>query len=69
MISLASTIANINPIKVWGKVTRIVGLVVEGYCPASSLGSLCQLTPLGKGSEPVYAEVVGFKDSRALLMP
>ncbi len=64
-----SAIASINPIKVWGKVTRIVGLVVEGHCPSSSIGSLCQLTPLDRNSEPVMAEIVGFKDSRALLMP
>jgi len=64
-----SAITSLNPIKVWGKVTRIVGLVVEGYCPASSIGSLCQLTPLDKNSEPVMAEIVGFKDTRALLMP
>lgn len=69
MTSASSTIATLNPIKVWGKVTRIVGLVVEGYCPAASIGSLCQLTPLDKGGEPVFAEIVGFKDSRALLMP
>ncbi|MCB2214702.1 MAG: FliI/YscN family ATPase [Desulfobulbaceae bacterium] len=61
-------IAAINPIKVWGKVTRIVGLVVEGYCPHASVGSLCEISPLGGGA-PVHAEIVGFNDLRALLMP
>jgi flagellum-specific ATP synthase len=69
MTSASSAIANLNPIKVWGKVTKIVGLVVEGYCPTASIGSLCELTPLKKGSDVVLAEVVGFKESRALLMP
>jgi flagellum-specific ATP synthase len=69
MTSASSVIASINPIKVWGKVTKIIGLVVEGYCPAASIGSLCQLTPLNEDNDPVFAEVVGFKDSRALLMP
>ena len=55
-------------VKVCGKVTKIVGLVVEGYCPEASVGTLCELTPLGAGA-PIPAEVVGFRDSRALLMP
>ncbi|MBU0943588.1 MAG: FliI/YscN family ATPase [Proteobacteria bacterium] len=59
---------SINPIRIWGKVTRIVGLIVEGYCPYASIGSLCELTPLDD-TPPVLAEIVGFKDSRALLMP
>ena len=55
-------------ITVSGKVTRIIGLVVEGYCPHSSIGTLCRITPLHKGP-PVFAEVVGFQNSKALLMP
>ncbi|BHH83370.1 FliI/YscN family ATPase [Desulforhopalus sp. 52FAK] len=58
----------INVIKIWGKVTRIVGLVIEGHCPHASIGSLCELTPIDDG-EKIYAEIVGFKDSIALLMP
>ena len=57
-----------NVIKIWGKVTRIVGLVIEGHCPHASIGSLCELTPIDDG-EKIYAEIVGFKDSIALLMP
>ena len=68
MKDLADSIRHLNPIQVRGKVTKIVGLVVEGYCPSASVGTLCELTPLD-GSEPVPAEVVGFRDSRALLMP
>jgi len=64
----ASHINDLNIIKVWGKVTRIVGLVIEGYCPHASIGSLCQLTPIDGGSA-IHAEIVGFKDSKALLMP
>lgn len=63
-----SNLEAVNTVKVWGKVTRIIGLVVEGYCPQSSVGSLCELTPASGGS-PVFAEVVGFRDNQALLMP
>jgi len=59
---------NLNVIKVWGKITRIVGLVIEGYCPHSSIGSLCELTTVD-GSQKIYAEIVGFRDGKALLMP
>ena len=62
-------LADLNPIKVWGKVTRIVGLVVEGYCPHASVGSLCEILPLDEKNKPVFAEIVGFQDHRALLMP
>lgn len=62
------SLKTVQPIRIWGKVTRIVGLIVEGHCPYASIGSLCELTPLDNGT-PVLAEIVGFKDSRALLMP
>jgi flagellum-specific ATP synthase len=58
----------LNVIKVWGKITRIVGLVIEGYCPHSSIGSLCELTTVD-GEQTIYAEIVGFNDGKALLMP
>jgi flagellum-specific ATP synthase len=65
---LMQRLEGLNTFSVAGKVTKIVGLVVEGYCPASTVGSLCELVPLN-GGVPVPAEVVGFRDSRALLMP
>ncbi len=68
MEKLLQCVDNLNPLQVSGKVTKIVGLVVEGYCPAATIGTLCELVPLGNGS-PVPAEVVGFRDGRALLMP
>ncbi|MBM9602972.1 FliI/YscN family ATPase [Desulfopila inferna] len=63
-----SSLENLQTIKVYGKVTRIVGLVIEGHCPNSTIGSLCRISTLDKDSG-IYAEVVGFRDSRALLMP
>ncbi len=68
MKHLAEELRGMNTLRVRGKVTNIVGLVVEGYCPDSSVGTLCELTPRD-GGPPVPAEVVGFRDSRALLMP
>ncbi|TYP00210.1 type III secretion system FliI/YscN family ATPase [Geothermobacter ehrlichii] len=68
MERLLEKLSGFNPMKVCGKVAQIVGLVVEGYCPTATVGTLCQLQPLN-GEEPVLAEVVGFRGDRALLMP
>ncbi|MFT5698035.1 MAG: flagellum-specific ATP synthase [Desulforhopalus sp.] len=68
MIFDTTKVTNLNVIKIWGKVTRIVGLVIEGYCPHASIGSLCEITPIDSGQK-VYAELVGFKDKVSLLMP
>jgi flagellum-specific ATP synthase len=68
MEALLGELRGLDTLRVRGKVTNIVGLVVEGYCPAASVGTLCELLPQD-GSLPVPAEVVGFRDGRALLMP
>ena len=51
-----------------GRVTKLVGLVIEGDGPAASVGELCQIHPRGGGT-PIEAEVVGFREDRILLMP
>ncbi len=58
----------INPIRVNGKVSEIVGLMVEGNGPAASIGEVCGIVPVN-GDLPLEAEVVGFKNGRVLLMP
>jgi flagellum-specific ATP synthase len=57
----------IRPIKFQGKVTQVVGLVLEGHCPEASVGTLCEIHP--KTGTPIPAEVVGFRDNKTLLMP
>lgn len=62
------TISDIDTIRVFGKVTQILGLIIEGHGPGSSVGELCDIyTKWGK--ESVEAEVVGFKGERIQLMP
>ena len=68
MPNAANTINKFSPIRVYGKVHRIVGLVVEGSCPRSSIGSLCEITPQQQGAV-IPAEIVGYNNNRALLMP
>ncbi len=52
-----------------GKVSKIVGLTIESVGPDASLNDLCMILPKNSRLEPVYAEVVGFKDNNVLLMP
>ena len=51
-----------------GKVSKIVGLTIESIGPDAKLNDLCKIYSPDK-SQTMFAEVVGFKDSRVLLMP
>ncbi|TDQ39648.1 flagellar protein export ATPase FliI [Aureibacillus halotolerans] len=53
----------------YGKVSRVVGLMIESIGPASSIGDVCYIHVGKGGREPVAAEVVGFKGEHLLLMP
>jgi flagellum-specific ATP synthase len=60
-------VEKINSIRFQGKVTQVVGLVIEGYCPDAAVGTLCEIYP--QNGAPIPAEVVGFRDNKTLLMP
>ncbi|MCL2699869.1 MAG: flagellar protein export ATPase FliI [Defluviitaleaceae bacterium] len=51
-----------------GKVSQVVGLTIESLGPDVRLGNTCYIRAT-KHSEPVLAEVVGFRSSSILLMP
>lgn len=68
MEQILQSLNRLNPVRVRGKVTRIVGMVIEGHCPRATIGSLCEIMPLD-GQDCMLAEVVGFRDQSALLMP
>lgn len=57
-----------DPIVVAGRVVQAVGLVIEGYGTATTVGELCEIST-EYGAQPIAAEVVGFRDDRMLLMP
>jgi flagellum-specific ATP synthase len=50
-----------------GKVTAVTGLLIQGYLPGASVGSICQVIPANH-EKPFFAEVVGFKDRSVLMM-
>jgi len=51
-----------------GKITKIIGLVIESDGPSINLGELCYIYPR-TDAPPLPAEVVGFRENRVLLMP
>ncbi len=56
------------PIRATGRVTNVVGLVVEARGPVSCLGTVCDIhTATNKSA--IAAEVSGFRDHSVLLMP
>jgi len=61
-------IEGLDPIEIYGKVSEVIGLLVEGYDPGTSIGKMCQIYPNGD-MRPISAEVMGFKKNKVLLMP
>jgi len=61
-------INSVETLKISGKITQIVGLVIESQGPSVNLGDLCYISPRNEGAK-IPAEVVGFKQNRVLLMP
>jgi flagellum-specific ATP synthase len=55
-------------VRVNGCVTQVVGLVVESTGPRAAVGEVCEIH-YHRNKPPVMAEVVGFRENRALLMP
>ncbi|AHD05959.1 flagellar protein export ATPase FliI [Paenibacillus larvae] len=58
----------LDPVRVNGKVTQVIGLTVESEGPDASIGDVCYIYPL-KSDQPLKAEVVGFRDNKVILMP
>jgi flagellum-specific ATP synthase len=54
-------------IKKTGKISQIIGLIIESNGPGVSIGSICTIQ--SKNRPPVEAQVVGFRDNKTLLMP
>mgnify|MGYP001559293577 CR=1 FL=1 len=54
-------------IRSFGRITRVVGLMVESSGPSAKIGELCEVELEDKTRRP--AEVVGFRDGKLMLMP
>lgn len=58
-----------DPIKLNGRVTQLVGLIIESLGPNVCLGEICMIKPRTLNLPPIAAEVVGFKEAKIQLMP
>ena len=59
--TLIRHVNSIDTIQVAGKVTQVVGTVIEGHCPDASIGRLCDIFSPHRAA-PVEAEIVGFRE-------
>jgi flagellum-specific ATP synthase len=59
---------DIVPPRITGRVRQIIGLIIECEGLSVPVGSVCTVRP-GTQGDPVPAEVVGFREDTALLMP
>lgn len=66
---LTNAIDACEAIKMNGKITQVIGLVIEAKGPNVSLGELCYVCSRFPDVEPIPAEVVGFRQGFVLLMP
>lgn len=68
---LIEQIPQIPTFKKFGRVTRVVGLMIESQGPDSSIGDVCKIhvETSKNGHQIILAEVVGFKDEIVVLMP
>lgn len=64
---LKKVINEAETIKVNGKVTRVVGMVIEGVGIGMALGEMCRIYPVDGRS--LICEVVGFSGGKVFLMP
>ncbi len=59
---------NAKLLKLYGQVTQVIGLTVEAKGINASIGEVCEIV-IPDEEDPVQAEVVGFRDGSAILMP
>lgn len=70
-VDLLKRITEVPTFKKYGRVSRVVGLMIESNGPASSIGDVCKIHVHSShtGHQEILAEVVGFKDDIVVLMP
>lgn len=66
---LMDAIEEIDTYKRYGKIVRVVGLMIESKGPEASVGEVCVIHSSPKKGETILAEVVGFSEEKVLLMP
>ncbi|MDH8676632.1 flagellar protein export ATPase FliI [Fusibacter bizertensis] len=69
MLEKYSTALKENAVlKFSGRVSKIIGMMIESIGPAVEIGEVCDIYPI-KNTEPLKGEVVGFNNDKVLIMP
>ena len=69
-IDLIPLIDELGTFKHYGRVKRVVGLMIESQGPESAIGDICYIhTGVRQHKKRILAEVVGFRDEMVILMP
>lgn len=70
-VELTELIPKMDTYKKFGRVARVVGLMIESKGPESSIGDVCHihLANKTKSDSVIKAEVVGFREEMVILMP
>ncbi|MDP4083035.1 MAG: flagellar protein export ATPase FliI [Bacillota bacterium] len=66
---LLEHIHQIDTFKRYGRVKRVIGLMIESQGPASSIGDVCYIHVGNNEKRKIQAEVVGFREENVVLMP
>ena len=66
---LTKVIEETDTYKRFGKVVRIVGLMIESVGPAANIGEVCLIHHETNNEKPILCEVVGFHNEKVILMP
>jgi flagellum-specific ATP synthase len=67
--SLLAAVERIDPLTVYGRVAAVSGLLIEARGGLTRLAVGARAEIERRGDTPLTAEVVGFREARALLMP
>ncbi len=62
------TVRNTETTSIRGRVSQVIGMVIESNGPGIPVGSMCEVDTF-KGANRIPAEVVGFREGKVLLMP
>ncbi|MBM7598595.1 flagellum-specific ATP synthase [Virgibacillus halotolerans] len=66
---LIATIKQTDTYKRYGKVLRVVGLMIESQGPIANIGEVCYIHSSNNRRPPILSEVVGFHNEKIVLMP
>lgn len=66
---LTEVIEQTDSYKHFGKVARVVGIMIESLGPAANIGEVCLIYTDTHDDTPILSEVVGFNEQKIILMP